>query len=91
MQYQALRISLTQPARNHPRKTTTAATTQISAAKIVQSAKAVTPRSAETHRNRPPTKAKTAAIKGARMISPGDWLQVRRFQISFSFPDFNNE
>ncbi|MGB7857392.1 MAG: hypothetical protein WBL48_16030, partial [Pseudolabrys sp.] len=68
---QALRISLTQPARNHPRKTTTAATKQISATKIVQSATAVTPRNAETHRNRPPSKARTAAIKGARMISPG--------------------
>jgi hypothetical protein len=42
-------------------------------------------------RNRPPTAAKTAAITGARMISPGDWIQASASQISFSFPDFNNE
>jgi hypothetical protein len=40
----ALRISLKHPARNHPRKTTTAETKQTSAANIVQSAAAVTPR-----------------------------------------------
>ncbi|MGA6999649.1 MAG: hypothetical protein WBZ22_25855, partial [Pseudolabrys sp.] len=44
----ALRISLTHPARNHPRKTTTAETKQTSAANIVQSAAVVTPRNAET-------------------------------------------
>ena len=65
----ALRISLTQPARNHPRNKTTATTKQISAPSIVQSAKGVTPRKADIARNRPPTKARTAAIIGARMSS----------------------
>lgn len=50
----------------------TAATRQISAANIVQSARGVTPRNAETDKNRPASTASTIAIKGARMISPAE-------------------
>ena len=48
----------------------TAATREISAANIVESARGVTPKNAETDKNRPASTASTIAIKGARMISP---------------------